>query len=354
MTPEQEQAVTEALGEGLSERETARRVGVSPTAVHRISERLAHQEAAQDATPAETAAAGDEHQAGDTGPFAAELDELCQRRGELATIASAHEERAAAARAALGKLETERSAALAAGRDAAPLRPKMREAADDLADAEEAARLAREPLAPLDAEIARIQHLRVQAQAEHARQAARAEAARLAALAPGAMREAFAQAREAAAGFVAVAQALKAASGAAGTRVVPELTARTNAHRDPWFDSVMVLWRIAEGGDVRETLRAIVNCGDWQERDAGVLARERAEAEARRQQMAADAERNLTARNRGTPGAGFNRGVPMPGVQRVPSTEHIDEYGRKDGPSPGTLTPFGGRLIRPMHPSYQG
>ena len=34
MTPDQERAVAEALAEGLSERETAKRTGVSPTSVH--------------------------------------------------------------------------------------------------------------------------------------------------------------------------------------------------------------------------------------------------------------------------------------------------------------------------------
>lgn len=166
MSPEQEQQVAAALTQGLSERETARQVGVSPTAVHRVRERLAQRPEASPEPEETTVTDHDDDQAAAAGPLemtAAQPEQLADGdllgqlragRQEVADAVAVHEERAAVSRSAVAQLEAERIEALAAGRDAQALRTRRRDAEDDARDSADAAGLARGRLAEFDRQIA--------------------------------------------------------------------------------------------------------------------------------------------------------------------------------------------------------
>jgi hypothetical protein len=356
----QETRATAMFADGASTRDVARAIGVGNSTASRLRQRLvaAGQLGGQAADPVtsdtETAAeadvAPDEIPNDDTRRRErdARLAELREQRSALDETARTHDARAEAARQDMARIERERLDALAAGQDATTFRAPYRQVQDDANDFATAAGLVREQITGLDAEITALQRERELEAAEAARLAARAEAARLAALAPGSVRDAFRRVREAAADVVAMAEALKAASGVAGEQVFPELTAKQSG-RDPWFDSIMVLWRTAESGDVRGTLKAIVASGDWQERDVAALKAERVAREAQIRDMQAAGP----ARQQVPPNWPPNRGAPMPEKHQVIANEHLDQYGRTDGPPAGTLTPLGRLLGDPIHPNNQ-
>lgn len=101
-----------------------------------------------------------------THPGLAEIEaaapeiELEAERDELVKAIAMHEDRAAASRGALAGLEAERIRLLDSDSDAAPLRPRIAQARDDLADSETAAQLARGRLAPVEARLAELAALR--------------------------------------------------------------------------------------------------------------------------------------------------------------------------------------------------
>jgi hypothetical protein len=185
LTPEEERRGGELFAEGKSEREVAAELHVGRGTAHRLRERLAER-AAAGSEPEETTTVTehDEHQAAAPGPLemtalqgptaeedAAELDRLTVLRGDLADEVVKHEGRAAASAQALAALEAERSELLAADRDAQPLRPRLRDAADDQRDELDKAGIARGRLAEVVRQILAVE----------ARQADRAMRADLAA-----------------------------------------------------------------------------------------------------------------------------------------------------------------------------
>lgn len=152
MSPEQEQQVADALAEGLSQREAARRVGVSPTAVARVA---ARQPATQATEPEETTLTADhEDQA---GPQLAELEAaLAGKRQELAEALEVHQERARASESAIATLEQERLDGLRDGRDVVPLRTRRADAEANLADSRTVAAMIAGQLAEVGVQLAAI------------------------------------------------------------------------------------------------------------------------------------------------------------------------------------------------------
>lgn len=85
------------------------------------------------------------------------LDALLAEKQRLADVIATHDGRAEASRAAIQALEAKRLQTLDAGHDAAPLRPRLRDAADDLNDAETAAGRTLIQLQEIDRRIAEIE-----------------------------------------------------------------------------------------------------------------------------------------------------------------------------------------------------
>jgi len=172
MTPEQEARGAELFAAGHSERQVAAELGVGTGSAHRLRMRLAKAEAAAEASEPEdpgTAPCGQLSQnqgqnetvihrpGGPTAAeLAAELAGLETQRDGLAETAQTHEERAAVSRSAVMDLEAERLAALEAGRDAAPLRPRIASARADMDDSATAAQMVRDRMAAIDERIAEI------------------------------------------------------------------------------------------------------------------------------------------------------------------------------------------------------
>ncbi len=167
MTPEQETRGAELFAQGKSERQVATELGVGTGSAHRLRMRLAAKaEAGGDSTePVPDVPVDLEPVTPDDGghadaDLAAELAELETQRGELDRIAGVHEERAQASRSAVMELEAERLAALEAGRDAAPLRPRIASACADADDSATAAQMVRGRVAVIDERIAEIKGCR--------------------------------------------------------------------------------------------------------------------------------------------------------------------------------------------------
>lgn len=159
LTDDEETKAAGMFAAKATDRAVADALDIGTGTANRLRHRLAGRIAA-------LAAGGNEQPAGH-GPLemtafqphvdvAAELAELETQRAELARITELHEDRAEASRTAVTQLELERHEALAAGRDAAPLRGRIRDASDDAADSETAAQLTRERLAPVEARIAEL------------------------------------------------------------------------------------------------------------------------------------------------------------------------------------------------------
>jgi Homeodomain-like domain len=178
LTAAEEQQAAEMFAAGKSEREVADAVGCSASTAHRLRERLARE--AAPAAPAATVPAGPDTPEAPVAPEPAapaeaateppglemtgvllpsedEIAALRKERGEVAAAVATYEERAQESRTAIVQLEADRREVLAAGHDAAPLRPRLRDAADDLKDSEEAAALARGYLLELDGRLAAIE-----------------------------------------------------------------------------------------------------------------------------------------------------------------------------------------------------
>jgi hypothetical protein len=221
MTPEQKRAVAEALADGLSERDTAKRAGVSPTAVHRLRQRLPVPAPGDQATPdiqvapepqpaAEPVSAPGEHDA--------EITALLEAREAIAAALLVQEDRADASRQALAGLDAERLAMLESGRDAAVLRPRTRDAEDDLKDWQTAADLLAGRLAEVNGAITRLSAERDLAAGQAALAAELAAGEQLAAAAPAVLREAVQAIRAASASVVGYRVSVAAAQARIGGR----------------------------------------------------------------------------------------------------------------------------------------
>jgi chromosome segregation ATPase len=133
MTPEQEARGAEMFASGASERQVAAELGVGAASAHRLRERLAAQAEPSAALNAEPTDA-----------------ELATVRDEIAAALEAQQARAQASTQAVQDLERQQTDRLAAGLDAADLRPRLRDARDDLADWARSIALLRERLAEVD------------------------------------------------------------------------------------------------------------------------------------------------------------------------------------------------------------
>jgi hypothetical protein len=159
MTPEQESRGAELFAAGKTEREVAAELGVGNASAHRLKLRLDAQDQAdvpaEDAvlpTPEEDAAAVDAvlEEAASDGALA----ELTRIRDEITTALETQVARAEASARAVNDLEQQQTDHLAAGLDASALRPRLRDARDDLADWARSVGLLQQRLAEVDEHIA--------------------------------------------------------------------------------------------------------------------------------------------------------------------------------------------------------
>lgn len=173
LTEAEEQAAAVLFADGLSTRAVAAQLGVGNGTAARLKQRLAARSASPGSSDQAEATMTDHDDDHDDDQAAApgeplemtglqpgqpagdeRLAQLRSDREEIAAEVAKHEDRAAASRSAVAQLEAERIEALAAGRDAQPLRTRRRDAEDDAADSADAAGLARARLARADQEIA--------------------------------------------------------------------------------------------------------------------------------------------------------------------------------------------------------
>lgn len=190
LTPEQEQTGAEMFAAGSTDRQVAAALECGAGTANRLRQRLAGR-IAELGGPGEPAA--------DQPP----VTELEQTRDALARALTLQLERAAASAQAIEGLGCERLELLAAGRDAAPLRPRLRSAEDDRQDYTSAAVLLQSRLDEVNGWIAQRNAAGELAAAEGEMAAAATEAAALAASAPDVLRTAAEAVRAAAAELVA-------------------------------------------------------------------------------------------------------------------------------------------------------
>jgi hypothetical protein len=179
LTEAEERRGSEMYAAGATETEVADALGISRSTAHRLRERLHAAgvevvdlmggEPKDDAPipgmtpmPAEIGTGVVLHHpelgAADAAAERAQrLADLHERRGELSERLADLEERAAASRRALSGLDAERVTLLADGNDAAPLRPRVQSARDDLADWETSAGMVRQQIAECEVRIAEVQ-----------------------------------------------------------------------------------------------------------------------------------------------------------------------------------------------------
>jgi hypothetical protein len=302
LTEDDEARGAELFAAGKSEREVADELGCSASTAHRLRERL--QEAAGIAGDAGSGAGpllgstihmrllpgggavivDPAEGIGDAVESAMReevLAQLRQARDDASAVVADLEAWAEASRRAIAALDTERLELLAAGRDAAPLRPRRADAVADLADAETAIGMARGPVADAEARIADAKAEIAAAEAERIRQEAVKLGARLAPKAAAALRAAVlgdgtVRALADLASQLARAEAVSGRSW--GDEIVPPVL--PGAHRDEWHRAVSDLWQVARRGDVATCQSVLTRCVPWQDRDPGEIARMRDEVQA--------------------------------------------------------------------------
>jgi hypothetical protein len=164
LTAEQEETAAEHFARGATDRQVADAIDVGTGTANRLRHRLAAritELAAQAAGSEETTVSTE-----DDGGVRDEVDnvmrgelltQLGEKRDELIGQLADLQGRAAASRQALDGLEAERIKLLAAGQDAAPLRPRVASASADLADWQTAAGLVQQQIAIADQRIAEVQ-----------------------------------------------------------------------------------------------------------------------------------------------------------------------------------------------------
>jgi hypothetical protein len=302
LTEDDEARGAELFAAGKSEREVADELDCSASTAHRLRERL---QCAQDGPeltgrvplpgglpvlhmrlnegggvdlvdPAEGVA-----QEVEDAMRAEVLAQLRQVRDDAASVVADLEARAEASRQAIMALDAERLELLAAGRDAAPLRPRRADAVADLADAETAIGMARQPVGDAEARVAEAEAEIAAIEAERIRQEAVKLGARLAPKAAAAMRAAVLGDGTVRA-LADLASQLARAEAVAGQswdgEIVPP--ALPGAARDEWHRAVCDLWQVARRGDVATCQAVIPRCVPWTDRDPGEIARMRDEVQA--------------------------------------------------------------------------
>lgn len=290
-------------------------------------------------------------QAGEAGWRAELLEALRVQRGELLAALAAWQDRAQASRGAIAALDAERLELLAAGRDAAPLRPRRRDAEDDLADSTAAAGLVTARLAETEARIAgqeaeqrRIAEQDALTAARAAAEAANAEGERLAAYlatTDGGLLKHLAHGHVSAADAAARIAELHALAEAAGwpanwfdARLLPR---QSLFGGDAWGSAVGELLAALGRGDVNSCYSLAPCCLPWQHRDEAFTARERAEIDrqAREQKdkieggLALNARRGIEARRGAQPAvqpevlAQMEAGMRVRAVQAAYAKQHL-------------------------------
>lgn len=335
LTDDEERRGAELFAAGRSEREVARELGVGVSTAHRLKERLkAAESAAEGSGGAETDEELSARLAGSVihmrmlpgdrvdlvdpaDDLAGEvedairgelLDQLGQRREELAALVADHQGRQQASRDAIAALDAERLELIAAGKDAAPLRPRRRDAEDDLADSGTAEQIAAAQLAQVDARIAEVRQEQADVDRKREQDRAAALGARLAPQAAQALREAVTgdvPVRALAELGARLAQAETVCGQSWDTAVMPPLNPGLGPVGDPWHRAVSGLWQAARRGDVEACQRAVPACVPWQDRDPAEMDRIRADVQAnadRLHQLALDnMNRNLQRGQGGQP-----------------------------------------------------
>lgn len=202
------------------------------------------------------------------------LAELGKQHDELTEKIASHAARAQASRDAIAALDAERIQLLAAGQDAAPLRPRRADAEADLADSETAGELVSAQLAAVDQRIAEVRQEQADAERQAERDQAAALGARLAPRAAAALRAAVlgdgtVRALADLGGQLAQAEAVSGRSWDA--EVVPPVLPGSGG-RDDWHRAVHGLWQAARAGNVAACQRAVPACVPWQDRDPAEMA----------------------------------------------------------------------------------
>ena len=328
MTPEQETRGAELFAEGKSERQVATELDVGVGSAHRLRVRLTAKEKAAAEESAPEPADGPEVFLMTALPepdYEAELAALAEIRDGQAVQLQNFVERADASRQAIAGLEAERLQLLDADRDAAPLRPRIASAAEDLNDSETAAARCRERLDATVTRISEITAARDERRRLAAEQAAREEAGELGGqLAP----QAATALRAAVTGDGPVRQLTDLASQLAGAEQVcgqswdeVVLPPAPPGMPDEWRHSaVSRLWAAARRGDVAACQELVPACAPWQDRDPAEIERMRAEALRRVVEMQELWRRNMM------------RGFPQQGQQWTRedvSSVDVDQYGRE-------------------------
>jgi len=352
LTPEEEARGAAMFAAGASDRQVADALGIGTGTANRLRHR-----AGAPVSPEEPAAPGprDDGQAG-------ELARLRELREAQAEAVRTFAERAAAQRLAVEQLDAERLAAIDEGRDAAPLRPRMRDARADLEDSEVSAALAHQRLRATDAEITRIGAERDAAAAEAQLEAAVAEGMALAAGGGAVLRSASDAVAAAAASLVAFRRDVAAAqdrirsawqaataAGRAGAAmpVLPDaaLPAPVPGMTDAGLEALAAAWAqagiVAAGGSQFSTATPLTVAGQlarsggaYGRLAAAEAARPAEEARARRLAAHRAAElAQLMARQAAGPGV-----VNLPPGARPLAAVGLDN-GRPVPPDPPLLRP---------------
>jgi Homeodomain-like domain len=346
------------IAQGLSERQVANQLGVSPSTVNRWKQAAAA--AGQPMTSAADAPGAPAPQAMPAAPAAApagepgdastsatpEPDEAAEtltalrdRQDKLAAQHGALLDQAQAAREQIEDLDSQRIEALAGGGDSsrfaagrAPLEAEHARLAQDAA-------VVGRWLEECAAEITRREAGRAERDRQAAEQAARAaaiaEGDQLAPVAAAALRAAVLG--EVTPGeLVRVVAALVALEPVAGRSWDEEiLPPQLQGARDGWHLQVCALWRAARSGDAAgcQAMLAALG-GQWADRDRGEFARDREAAAERARQAQEEANANMS-RGRRVGGPQFLPERPGMGAARPPQLAQANvnwQGGYSDGP----------------------
>ncbi len=358
LTGDEERRGAGLFAAGESERAVAKALGCSHSTAHRLRERLQAAQAGPEGTQGGDPFAltrervpwpegvpvivmrgipggdadgqddegdeGDEEQLSpaDAKASAARADalrDLGDRRTALEEKLDNHQKRALASQQAIARLDAQRMELLAAGQDAAPLRPRRADAEADLADSQTAAQLVGGQITEIDQQAAVVAAEQRQADAEAARQRAARQAARLAPQAAQALYEAVTGDGPVTA-LADLGARLTRAERAAGTSMEAEVLPPMLPWDVPWQGAIRKLWQAARTGDVAACQAAVPPCVPWQAATAEQVRRETAEMQqraARHDQMIRDNQARLRQQTRTSAGP-LELSNPLPGaVQTV-------------------------------------